>query len=664
MKLLCNLLAILSGVVTLGAPLAAAAASLPSDWPQEQTFAVADAGLVKITLPVETLSAARPGLEDVRLLDEAGNEVAYVTGHPVPSSKIVQAARSFQISLNAETTVMTLETGVTQPLSGVTLETPAQNFIKAVRVEGSADGRSWQSLVEGQPIFRQPYGGEHVFIALPAAASPWLRITVDDRRSAPIPFTGAQIQARARKPAPGEWSAVAITARDENPGETRLTLDLGAANLNLVALQIETTEPLLMRPVTLAVPHLAENYLGEQTLVQGTVYRVAVEGQPPAENLSVPVETQIPSRELFLTIKNGDSPPLSVSAVRVERRPVWLAFLARQPGTFHLLTGNSRCPAPNYDLGALNLDLESVVVTPVQWTALAANPNYQAPEVLPGITVAGAALDVSPWAFRKPVTIASAGAQQLELDLDVLAHAQPGLADVRVMRGGNQVPYLVQRPSITRALTPVVTTTNDSRNPKLSRWVIHLPRPGLPLTRLTCASPTPLFERSLSIYEELTDERGDQYRRAVGDVEWRQTPERQAKDLLFTLDTAVQGDTLFLETDNGDNPPVELGKFRVYYPVTRLLFKAKPDDELFLYYGNPQAAPPSYDLNLVAGQLLAADKKIASLSGEEPLKKSSWTGAQIPGQAGLLFWGILALVVVGLLVIISRLLPKPPPPGS
>jgi len=64
---------------------------------------------------------------------------------------------------------------------------------------------------------------------------------------------------------------------------------------------------------------------------------------------------------------------------------------------------------------------------------------------------------------------------------------------------------------------------------------------------------------------------------------------------------------LFLETGNGDNPPIALEKFAVFYPATRVLFKAKGDAELLLCYGNPRVSSPSYDLNLAAGQLLAAD---------------------------------------------------------
>jgi hypothetical protein len=143
-----------------------------------------------------------------------------------------------------------------------------------------------------------------------------------------------------------------------------------------------------------------------------------------------------------------------------------------------------------------------------------------------------------------------------------------------------------------------------------------------------------------------------------------QTPNRPGKEFVLTFDSRPQSDTLILETRNGDNPAVELEKFQVFYAVTRVLFKAEPGNELFLYYGNPQASPPRYDLSLVAGQLLAADKSSAALADGEQLKKSSWAEGRTPGKGGVLFWGILALVVVALLVIISRLLPKAASPGE
>jgi hypothetical protein len=464
------------------------------------------------------------------------------------------------------------------------------------------------------------------------------------------------------EPVPGELIPAAITERDENPGETRLAMNLGAANLNTAEIQIETAEPLFMRQIMLAVPQISEDSIREQTIGQGAVYRVAVEGQTPSESLSVPLENQIRSRELVLFIKNGDNPPLPISAVRIVRRPAYLIFLTRQPGAFHLLTGNTRCAVPRYDLAALNMNLKSVAVLPVKIPPPSDNPNFRAPEVLPGIEAAGAALDVSEWKFREPVKISSAGVQRIELDLDVLAHANSDFADLRVLRGSNQVPYIIERTSISRSIAPTVIATNDAKNPKLSRWIIKLPQSNLPLTGLNCVSSSGLFERSLSLYEELADERGDKYRHELGNASWTQTPERKSKEFLLTFNSAPQGDIFFLETENGDNPPIELEKFTAFYPATRILFKAKSDDELFLYYGNPHVASPRYDLSLVAGDLLAADKKAALLSGEQQLKKSSWHEYEVPGNGGIVFWGILAMVVVVLLVIISRLLPKSQPP--
>ena len=637
-----------------------AGAALPADWQKEQHFEIAAPGLEKLSLPTETLDSARPALEDLRLYDDPGNELPFLIEHPVPVGKIVQNAKSFQVSLNASTTVITLETGLTQPLDGVTLESPAGNFIKSVRVDGSTDGKSWQPLAQGQPIFRQAYGASQLHTSFPVGAWRWLRLTVDDQRSQAIPFTGAQVFAAAAVAMPSEIQTVAIVERDENPGETRLTLNLGAANLDVASVKIETQEPLFTRTVTLAVPQIMENGIHEQTVGQGVIYRVAVEGQPAAANLSVPLETQIRSHELVLLIKNGDSPPLPVSAVRVERRPVYLVFLSRSAGTFHLLTGNKFCAAARYDLAALGANLKTTTALPIVISALADNPNYRAPEALAGVELAGAALDVSDWKFRKAVQITRGGAQQIELDLDVLANAAPGFADLRVLHGSNQVPYIVQRTSISRSLAPAVALTNDVKQPKLSRWIIKLPRAGLPLTRLACVTKTPLFMREMSLSEELTDERGDKYRRSLGSSSWTQTPGRKANDFSLTLDGTAQSGTLFLETQNGDNPPIELEKFAVFYPATRVLFKAKADEALFLYYGNPRVSVPSYDLSLVAGELLAADKATAKLADEQQLKKSSWAESQTPGSGGFIFWGMLAVVVVGLLVIITRLLPKAP----
>ena len=117
-----------------------------------------------------------------------------------------------------------------------------------------------------------------------------------------------------------------------------------------------------------------------------------------------------------------------------------------------------------------------------------------------------------------------------------------------------------------------------------------------------------------------------------------------------------------METDNGDNPPVELGNFQLSYRITRLLCKAPISPETYLYYGNRNIGVPRYDLALMAPELLAAEKAAATLGPEERLTKVGWGETlQMTRLGSILFWTALALVVVVLLVVMARLLPKNPP---
>src|SRR5262245_1724662 len=126
-----------------------------SDWQFQQQFEVPASGLIKFSLPLDTIDAARSDLTDLRLTDANGNEVPYLIELPQPSGKVLQSVKSFKVELEPTSTVITLETGMAQPLGSVVLATPSDNFIKAVSVAGSADGKTWQPIVSGQPIFRQ-----------------------------------------------------------------------------------------------------------------------------------------------------------------------------------------------------------------------------------------------------------------------------------------------------------------------------------------------------------------------------------------------------------------------------------------------------------------------------------------------------------------------------
>ncbi len=646
-----------------GAGFAALAASFPPDWKNDQPVQMPQPGLVKFSLPLETLSAARPGLEDLRLFDDTGRELPFLLERPAPQKPVVGAGRNFHVTARGQTTVATFETRLPLPIKGVTLVTPSQNFLKPVTLEGSADGADWQTLVSNQPVFRLANGASQLHLAIPPIPWPLLRITVDDRRSAPIALTGTEILAAAGETAPAEPLGLSLAERDESPGQTRLTLQAAGANVTLAELSVLTDEPLFTRRVTLSVREYAENQISEAVLARDVIYRVAVEGQPPAAKLDLAPEVFLPARELFLTIDNGDSPPLHISGVTVRRRLVHLVFLAAQAGTFHLLSGNPRCTAPRYDLGGL--DVKAELLPAVSAAALGGNPSYRPAETLAGIQPGGTAIDVSAWKYRKRLELAREGVQQLELDPEVLSRAGRSFQDLRLVREGKQVPYILERTGLLRSVSLEAVRADDPKRPTLSRWTLKLPQPMLPVVQLQCTTPTTLFKRTVLLSEEIADERGERHRVDLGSDAWVRTPEQKEGKISLAFSQSPQTDRLALEIENGDNPPLNLENFQAWYPATRLLFKAAPGTETYLYYGHPRTNAPRYDLDLVARQLLAAEKNKVALGGEEVLKKSSWSeSAAFAGSASWLFWVALGAVVVALLVVIARLLPKStPPPG-
>ena len=626
-----------------------------NDWPFRQGIDVTAPGLVRVALPPETFNAAQASLADVRLIDPAGTETPYLIERPRAASRTLRPQEGWQVFLEANRTRIEIDVKLRGELTAISLETPATEFLKSVALTGTAAGAS-RTLFSAQPVFRQPGGSTQLELQLPEGAWTHLTLTLDDARSKPIPISGVLLH-EEESPAPMlEVSAARLGERIEGAGETRLSIDLGAARVPLAGLRFETDEPLFIRRVNVLTRQWENGEVRERSLGSGTIYRVAVEGQTPVARLEFSLDAQPPTRELTLVIDNGDSPPLPVSAITALLRPVHLVFLARQAGPFQLFSGNPRAPAPRYDVAALAAQLKSASLTHLKPAGLIANPDFLPSEPLPEIPLLAAALDVKAWSFRRPVKAASGTVQQLDLTPHVLAHAQPGLSDLRLMASGMQVPFIIERASFTRAITPEVSRADDPKRPRLSRWSIQLPQSRLPITQVTCDTKATLFQREGRVVEEIADHRGERFPRALGSASWVRKPDTKPGRLSVILASPPQSPTLLLEVDNGDNPALELDKFQVFLPVTRLLFKAPPGATLELCYGHPQAVAPSYDLGLVAPQLLAATKSEATLADGDPagplLQSASGT------TTSMLFFGVLALVVTVLIAVIVRLLPK------
>lgn len=657
-----RLLLLLAALVTT--PLGAAL--LPADWRHRQVLEVTEAGLVKVPLPPATFDAAQPGLADLRILDASDRELASlldreVNRPPAPPTRL-PAARAFTVTPATDGAVLLIDPGISGPLRALELETSAPYFLKAAHVDISTDGQEWQSVGPAVPIFRQ-FGAELLRLPLGDRPATLVRVTFEDFRARPVTFTGARVQAvpeRVASPPPATTPvAAAITRREEFAGESVLTVTLPASHLPLQALSFEVPEALFMRRVVVTVREVQGAVSSERTVAAGTLYRISLDGAPARAQLDLPVDFPAAARDLIVHVVNGDSPPLAINAVHALLAPLHLLFNAPAPGTYTLLSGNPRAAAARYDLAAFSSELRNAASTTVIPGPLTANPGYdprnaETEPALAGVTWTGVPLDSSGWAERRAIRLERPGVQELELDPAALAGARPDFDDLRVLHAGNQIPYVLESPALARSLVLTAEAVADPKRPGVSRWRIPLPRAGLPLRRLILASPTTLFARQLRVYEQVTTREGGVIENTIATGAWSRTPESDAATRTFELPERVRTDALWIETDNGDNPPIVLGSVQATHPVVRLVFQAGTTEDYTLIYGNAAASATRYDLSLVAAQLLTAPRVAATLDpAPAPAAPDRFGGR----SRTVLFWSALGVVVVVLLVVVAKLLP-------
>ncbi|MBL9172494.1 MAG: DUF3999 family protein [Verrucomicrobiales bacterium] len=645
----------------MAATLALSAEVNPADWRWTQSIDVQEPGLVRVALPPATLDVLRAGLADLRLLDSAGTEVAWVQEHPmrVATSSSVRRPKAFTVSLQPQSTVVTLETDLTHPVEGIALGAGDGSFLKAVKVEASPDARSWQLVAKGLPIYQNYQGQTRRQVTFPAVTSRWLRLTLDDSRSAPVPITEVQVQELepGREPAL-ERTPVRIVLRDELPRETRLRLDLGFANRDVASLEISCPDPYFTRRASVRERRFERGEWSERILVSGLLHREPLPDGTAGPPARLEIDTPVATREVVLVIENGDSPQLPVTSITVVSRPVDLLFWARTAGSYRLLAGNTECPAPRYDFATFADRLAAARPQTASLGSLEPNALFHPPPVAPDPFNLGGPLDVSPWHYRKPVSIAREGAQELELDLEVITGAQPGLGDLRLVSEGRQRPYILEPKVSLRTLVLSPVPADDPKRPGVSQWRLALPRDGIPLRSLELESSTPLFEREVTLLMETSGPRGERVRTILASAVWRRTPGTTPGNLVLSLDGRPAGGSLWLEVHNGDNAPLVLSTVTGFYAVGRLHFLAPVNPATTLYYGNPSASSPVYDLQLIAARVVNAPASVVVTGPGElnhaPSPARSWTKA----SGGIwIFWSALAVVVACLLLVLRRILP-------
>ena len=620
-------------------------------WNYEQPFAIGAPGLTRLELPPETLNVALPLQEDVRLISPSGVETPFViereTLLPPRSSAVV----NFKASLVNGVTLLEFTSPTSDAVNDLRLESPASAFLKSIRVEAAVEGTNWTELVKDTVIFRQASGAEKLSVSLPVGNWKQWRVSIDDQRSEPVPFTGAKI-GHVPNPQLTVSQAVALTKVDNS----KWRVDLGARNLRLATLNVDLPTPVFARRVSVSYELEEQGVKRSVEMARAQIYRVPGEGGLKMESLAIPVHGAIPASSLVLTIDNGNSPPLEIGGLTATRYPVSLVFFPQEAGQWKLIAGNREARSPAYDLETIQVPLRQGKASGVALGRLMANPSFKEPVALPAVDAKGAAIDLAAWKYRKVISPHRTGVIRLEVDPAVLAHAELSLADLRLIQNGRQIPFLLSPSKGQRSIRPEVIGAADAKRPTVSIWNVTMPRAGLPVASLTADSKTPLFERNF--VAAMKQEPPHSARMThIGSGRWVKSSLNDNSQLAMHIQASRLPETFVLETDNGDNPPIELHDVQVIYDVTEVVAKIVEEAPVHLYYGNRAAGAPRYDLQLLRQELLAASPIIVTVGDEETLKPGTWSESSTPSAGSPLLWIVLAAVVIVLLVIMAKMLP-------
>lgn len=626
---------------------------------------------------------AHAGLGELRLFDDAaGREVPYLFVWPARNAPdFWQGAAAVPVSPRKDTSGFEVDLHAPYTVDRFNVDSVPLGLLKRVRLEGSGDRVRWIVLVAEGTIFNLPADADgrspamrQSVLAFPPATVRYLRLTADDHAGPPLPSPRVAT-ARIATPRSSELdtlrSVLAFERRPSAKRTSRYHVQLPAARLPIVALEIEADGAQILRGAAVTEPRLRAGHV-EPELLGRTVLRRTTRGDAVASNLRVPIDLPT-GGELDLVIDDGDNPPLDLRAVRAVYAPLPYIFFVSDSGRpLRATYGSDRhapVAPPQYDLEALRDTVQRIAAARATWgpartiTAVAAQP--EAPATL--YTDPGAPLDTKGFRFARAIPDGS-GLTAVRLDAAALAHSH--IADVRIVdANGRQVPYLLEtlgEPTEVALTTPLAVKPRFDVSGQLlasssaRTWYrLTLPMAGLPDATLRLETSARVFDRDIAVVtRELPRDTRQLSTDRVVDLPWtHDDPEAAAPAVEIGLEAPrLASDSLFVLVNDGDNQKLPLTRATLLLPTYRLRFFRQPGTSLQLVYGRDDLAVPRYDIALLAPRLLdaAALEVVAA-----PERGDAGVTSLVPQRA---FWAALAAAVVVLLVLVARLVRAGPGP--
>jgi hypothetical protein len=638
----------------------------------ERTISPGARGPNRLDVDVALLARAKPGLGDLRLHDADGNEVPYLVIEPPERAPSWKSATILPVAATKTASGFEADLGAAADVDRVEIAGVAAPFLKRLRVEGSGDRAHWTVLAADATIFELPDENlRNIEVPFEHGAYRYLRVSWDDRNSARVQHVErvrARVYDSGAPPAPIAFPISFHVLAGER-GRSRYRLTLPGPHLPVEAIELLVSNANVDRAASISEPRLAGNTVAPVPLGTSMLRRAERDGAVAADTA---VDISPPEGpDLDLVVDNGNNPPLSIERMVARLAPQpWIYFESADGAPITATYGDPTLSAPHYDLEASRRGIAATNVgapasgalvgagtgahpgagapTQASWSPAAA--IVAAPKASGDLVMTGAPIERKDFRYARTLGAMPRGLTSLVLDAHVLAHS-PGLRDVRLIDGkGNQIPYLVERRDSPLDIRLAVPTRRKGDG-NTSLYDLTLPFNALPPgAELVIRTDARVFSRNVTLLKPADEAHGREAQTLVQTTWQNADTERDPPPLALFLPPQRETRTLELVIDEGDNAPLPIVSAELLLRSFALRF-VNPGASLTLLYGNPAAAPPRYDLALLAPRLFGESSHEVTLAAAAPVDTAGTTNPE-----RRIFWVVIAGAAVVLLLTLTRLL--------
>lgn len=310
-------------------------------------------GYYTLVLSPEVVGRSSEDLHDLRLLDSAGTEVAYLIERE-PAMYERMWMRSYKLLRNEhlrKTTVVEMEADSAAAVDEIQVRVRNARIAKRARITGSDDRKDWYMIQDECLSVGEGEGATSVlrFVDLPLSDYRFYRIVLDDSLSAPVQVLDLGHSARVRS----EGRYVRIDGLAFQRSEDRNTTRLALAGdfpfkADRISFDVRSDVPFLRRGhFSRRVPYSTqenkrvvvrsrEEDLGDFTLVRssrGTVYG-------PGSITDT----------LRIAIENGNDRPLDIVGIHAFQLEQRMIAKLNAGARYTITTADAKANTPHYDI--------------------------------------------------------------------------------------------------------------------------------------------------------------------------------------------------------------------------------------------------------------------------------------------------------------------------